>query len=71
MIYSISKKLKGEIFIMKCAIYIRTASKNNQDYRLKTQTGRLEHLSQNGIGSYIIHILILDQVPIITKIYGQ
>ncbi|MEW8985095.1 MAG: recombinase family protein [Bacillus anthracis] len=27
---------------MKCAIYIRTASKNNQDYHLKTQTERLE-----------------------------
>lgn len=27
---------------MKCAIYIRTASKNNQDYNLKTQTERLE-----------------------------
>lgn len=27
---------------MKCAIYIRTASKNNQDYNLKTQTEQLE-----------------------------
>ncbi|WP_048718948.1 recombinase family protein [Bacillus sp. 522_BSPC] len=27
---------------MKCAIYIRTASKNNQDYHLNTQTERLE-----------------------------
>lgn len=27
---------------MKCAIYIRTASKNNQDYHLKTQTEQLE-----------------------------
>lgn len=42
MVYSIFKKLKGEIFIMKCAIYIRTASKNNHDYHLKTQIERLE-----------------------------
>jgi DNA invertase Pin-like site-specific DNA recombinase len=27
---------------MECAIYIRTVSKNNQDYHLKTQTERLE-----------------------------
>ncbi len=28
---------------MKCAIYIRTASKNNLDFQLKTQTEELEH----------------------------
>ncbi len=42
---------------MKCAIYIRTASKNNQDYNLKTQTERLEcYISEQKwelINSYI------------------
>lgn len=54
---------------MKCAIYIRTGSKNNQDYHSKRQSDRLErHIAEMSWRLFYSYIDILSKdLPLLLR----